>query len=218
MGLQSGKSSNFGNFGTPNFEIPRKWHLGVTPVASHKKYYKGGRRWLPPNSGRGDSCEFVYACGSSMHQKCFSYASINLLFGLCKSIWIIDPLVTCPNPHPRALAHLFYPWNVMNQGAYPNFFWCFHLGLAFEFFKEFWGASNYVGCMHSFFCCYHSAYKQMAHMLLCQLRGESEFPSHNNFVKKWKSCYILLQQPTIQRVQKIETIPTLKSTNSLKTL
>jgi hypothetical protein len=36
-----------------------------------------------------------------MHQKCFSYALTNL-FDLCKSVWVIDPLVTHLSPHPRA--------------------------------------------------------------------------------------------------------------------
>jgi hypothetical protein len=36
-GLQSCKSPNFENFGTPKTE----WCLGVDPVAMHKNYYKG---------------------------------------------------------------------------------------------------------------------------------------------------------------------------------
>jgi hypothetical protein len=44
----------------------------------------------------------VCAHGSSVHQKYSNYALTNLLFSLCKSVWIIDPLVTCPNPHPEA--------------------------------------------------------------------------------------------------------------------
>ncbi len=30
---------------------------------------------------RGESCEFVFACGWSEHQMCFNYALTNLLFG-----------------------------------------------------------------------------------------------------------------------------------------
>jgi len=52
-------------------------------MASHRDYSKGeGVGFL--NFGYGESCEFVYACGSSMHQKCLNYALTNLLFGLCK--------------------------------------------------------------------------------------------------------------------------------------
>jgi hypothetical protein len=40
---------------------------------------------------------------TSMHQKCSNYALTNLLFGLCRSVWIIDLLVTLPSPHPIIL-------------------------------------------------------------------------------------------------------------------
>jgi hypothetical protein len=46
----------------------------------------GGRWWLPPSPGRGKSCEYVFARGSFVHQKCYSYALTNLLFGLCRSV------------------------------------------------------------------------------------------------------------------------------------
>jgi hypothetical protein len=60
-----------------------KWHLGADP-------------WLGTNNtkslGHGESCEFVFAHGSFVHQKCFNYALTNLLFGLCKFVWVIDCL------------------------------------------------------------------------------------------------------------------------------
>jgi hypothetical protein len=34
--------------------------------------------------GYGEFCEFMFACGSSMHQRCSNYALTNLLFGLCR--------------------------------------------------------------------------------------------------------------------------------------
>jgi hypothetical protein len=81
------------------FRSPRtKWHLGVGPVGNHKVYYKGGRRWLPPSSGCGESCESMFARGSSVHQKCSSYALTNLLFSLCRFAGVIDLLVTLPTP------------------------------------------------------------------------------------------------------------------------
>jgi hypothetical protein len=44
-----------------------------------------------------------------MHQKCSKYALTNLLFGLCRSMWIIDPLVILPSPHHKALTCLSTP-------------------------------------------------------------------------------------------------------------
>jgi hypothetical protein len=40
-----------------------------------------------------------------MHQKCSNYALTNLLFGLCKFVWVIDLFVTLLSPYHRALAH-----------------------------------------------------------------------------------------------------------------
>jgi hypothetical protein len=97
--------SQFWVFPDSQLGSPRtKWHLGASPMARHKKYYKGGRWWLPPSSGHGEFCEFVFARGSSMHQKCSNYALINLLFDLCRSMWIIDLFVIHLNPHPRTPA------------------------------------------------------------------------------------------------------------------
>jgi hypothetical protein len=88
------RDSQLGSLGT-------KWHLGFGPVAIHRKYYKGGRWWFPPSPGRGEFCEFVFARGSFMHQKCSNYALTNLLFGLWKFTWIVNLLITCSSPHPE---------------------------------------------------------------------------------------------------------------------
>jgi hypothetical protein len=45
----------------------------------------------------------VYAHDSFVHQKCSNYALINLLFGLCRFVWTIDPLFIHPSPHLGAL-------------------------------------------------------------------------------------------------------------------
>jgi hypothetical protein len=47
----------------------------------------------------------MFIRGLSVHQKCFSYALTNLLFGLWRSMWIINMLVTRTSPHPKAPAH-----------------------------------------------------------------------------------------------------------------
>jgi hypothetical protein len=86
-----------------------KWHLGAGLMAKHKVYYKGEGSGFPPSPGRGESCEFVFACGSFMHQKGSSYALANLLFGLCKSVWVIELLVNLPSPHPGAPTCPFTP-------------------------------------------------------------------------------------------------------------
>ncbi len=42
-----------------------------------------------------------------MHQKWSDYALTNLLFGLHRSVWVIDLLNILLNPYPKAPAHLF---------------------------------------------------------------------------------------------------------------
>jgi hypothetical protein len=87
MGCQSCKIPNFWNF----------YHLGVS-----KQNDIWVLAWWP---NRGECCEFMFAHGSSVHQMCSSNAFTNLLFGLCRSVWVIDLLVNLSSPHLGALAH-----------------------------------------------------------------------------------------------------------------
>jgi hypothetical protein len=111
------------------------------PCGQAQRILQGRKWWFPPSSDRGESCEFMFACGLSMHQKCFSYALTNLLFGLCMSIWIIDPLVTRPNLHLGTLTRLSTP-EVLGAKEriwilYP--FIVFTFGLTIESIKKFGG-------------------------------------------------------------------------------
>ncbi len=74
-----------------------KWHLGAGSVARHKIYYKGegdaspkfGPWWVL----------WVCVCPWFIFApKCSNYALTNLLFGLCKSMWVIELLVNLPSP------------------------------------------------------------------------------------------------------------------------
>jgi hypothetical protein len=81
----------------------RDFNLGVLGQndiwAKHKEYYKG--KVVASSKSRLWWVLWIRARGLSMHQKCSNYALTNLLFSLCKSMWIIDPFVTHSNPHPR---------------------------------------------------------------------------------------------------------------------
>jgi hypothetical protein len=85
----------------------------------------------------------VFAHGSSMHQKCYSYALTNLLFGLCRSMWVVDLLVNFPSPHPGALACPFTPEVLQAKEHAPTPFpsIVFTFGFAVESIKELGGAS-----------------------------------------------------------------------------
>ncbi len=81
-----------------------------------KNNIKGKVMTSPSSPGRGESCEFVFARSSSMHQKCSNYSLTNLLFGLCTSVWVIDLLVTLPSPIPN-LQHAPLPSKCYKPGG-----------------------------------------------------------------------------------------------------
>jgi len=104
-----------------------------------------GKVVAPPSSNHGESCESMFACGSSMHQKFFNYALTNL-FGLCKSVWIIDMLVTCFSLHlgapTRPSTFEVLRTREHTPTSYPSTIFTF--GLIVESIKEFGGASIMV--------------------------------------------------------------------------
>jgi len=118
--------------------------LGVGPMAKHRIYYKGGRWWLPPNPGCGESCESMFARGLFMHQRCSNYTLTNLLFGLCSSVWVIDLLVNLLSPHLGALARPSTPEVLRAKEHVPTPFPfdVFIFGLVIKFIKELGGASS----------------------------------------------------------------------------
>jgi len=54
-----------------------------------------------------------------MHQKCFNYALTNLLFGLCRSVWVIEVLVNLPSPILE-LQHTPPPLKCYKSGSMPQ--------------------------------------------------------------------------------------------------
>jgi hypothetical protein len=104
MGLQSCENPNFGNFVIPTWESRDKMTFRCWSRGQAQSILYGGRWWLPPSPDRGESYESVFARGSSLHQKCSSYALTNLLFGLYRSVWVIELFVNLCSPHPGALA------------------------------------------------------------------------------------------------------------------
>jgi len=72
------------------FGSPRtKCHLDVGLVERHIVYYKGGRWWLPPSPGRGESCESELPV-TRLNTKSVPIMHYHLMLVLCKSVWIID--------------------------------------------------------------------------------------------------------------------------------
>jgi hypothetical protein len=69
MSVQSSKSPNQDNFGTPFWESREKEQFGYKCNGELQKILYGGRWWLPPSPGRGESSESKVARGLSQHQK-----------------------------------------------------------------------------------------------------------------------------------------------------
>ncbi len=103
-----------------------------------------GRWQFPLSLGDGESCESMFAHGSSVHQKCSNYPLTNLLFGLCRSVWIIDSLVIRLNPHLKTPACPFTPEVIWTKERTPTPypFDVFSFGLIVESIKEIGGAST----------------------------------------------------------------------------
>jgi hypothetical protein len=67
MNAQSLGSPNRDNFGTPLWESWGKKPFGCKCGRKLQRILYGGRWWLPPNPGRGESSEFKVAYGLSQH-------------------------------------------------------------------------------------------------------------------------------------------------------
>jgi hypothetical protein len=95
--------------------------------------------WKALNKGYN----FVSNLIPKVHEKCLNYALTNLLFGLCRSMWIINPLVTHPSLHPRALTRPstfeVLPTKECTPTPYPSIVFTFRLTI--ESIKEFGGMS-----------------------------------------------------------------------------
>ncbi len=85
----------------------------------------------------------VRVCPWHVHApKCPNYALTNLLFGLCRSVWVIELLVNLPSPHPRAQScpsSLEVLWAKECSLTLP--FFVFTFGFTVESIKELGSAS-----------------------------------------------------------------------------
>ncbi len=135
MGFQNIESLNFRNFGAMTFRC--------RPHGQTQKNTIRGKVVASPNPSCGGFCEFVFAHDSSVHQKCSNYALINLLFGLCKFMWIIDLFIICFSPHPEAptCLSILEVLRIRECIPIPYPFVIFTFGFVVESIKEFSGVS-----------------------------------------------------------------------------
>jgi len=71
MNAQSPENPNRDNFGTPLWESREKVPFGCKCDEKTQRILHGGRWWLPPNLGYGESSESKVTRGlMSQHQEC----------------------------------------------------------------------------------------------------------------------------------------------------
>jgi hypothetical protein len=78
MNAQSPRSPNRDNFKTPLWESRDKEPFGRGRGGATQRILYGGRWWLPPSPGRGESSESKVARGLSQHQKGAEWILTNL--------------------------------------------------------------------------------------------------------------------------------------------
>jgi len=81
MNTQSPWSLNRDSFETPFWESREKVSFGCKCDGEAQKMLYGGRWWLPPSSGRGESSESRVARGLAQHRECSECELTNLLVG-----------------------------------------------------------------------------------------------------------------------------------------
>jgi hypothetical protein len=69
MDAQSPESPTWDSFGTPPWESREKVPFRCSLRGELQRILYGGRWWLPPSLGRGESSESKVAHGLSQHQK-----------------------------------------------------------------------------------------------------------------------------------------------------
>jgi hypothetical protein len=104
MGLQSHKSPNFENFGTPNLGIHGQNDIWVQALWPGTDNTVRGKVVTSPKSG---PWWVLWVCVCSLFvraPKVLQLCTNQLVIWFVWFVRIIDPLVTHPSPHPKALA------------------------------------------------------------------------------------------------------------------
>jgi hypothetical protein len=172
-----------GILGLPLGSLETKWHLGVSPVAKHKVYYKG----------EGDGFPQVWAMVNlvSSNLPMVHLSTKNVLamheptcyLVLCRFMWVSDCLSFFLVPSQSSNMPL-YPQSAVSQKVCPNslLLRCFHFKLTFESIKELGNASFWLG---KSLWKQHTSIETISHMgITCCVEViwfSHNFDSHNSF-------------------------------------
>jgi len=143
MALQSSRSPNFESFGIPNLVVPKQNNTWMQPLWLIIENTIRGKVVASPKS---ELWWVLWVCVCPWlvrAPKVFQLCTNQLVVWFVQSLWIVDSLVTIPSPHSGAPTLLFYPQNVTREHTpILSSSIVFTFELAFEFFKEFAGASS----------------------------------------------------------------------------
>jgi hypothetical protein len=123
----------------------KKWHLGVGPMAGIENIIRG--KVVASSKSRPWRVLWIYVCPWLVHApKCSNYALTNLLFGLYRSVWVIDFFVNLLSPHPGAPTCASTPkvLQAKEHAPIPFLSVVVTFGLTVESIKELGGASRIV--------------------------------------------------------------------------
>jgi hypothetical protein len=81
MNTQSLRSLNQDSFGTPFWESREKVSFRCKCGGEARRILYGGRWWLPPSPGSGESSESMVAHGLFQHRECSKCELTNLWVG-----------------------------------------------------------------------------------------------------------------------------------------
>jgi hypothetical protein len=114
-GSPKSRESQLWEFRDSPLGIPRQNDIWVLVLWPCTKYTIRGKVMASPKFGPCWVlwiCVYVwFVCAS----RCSNYALTNL-FGLCRSVWVIELLVNRPSPHPGALTHSSTPEMLRSRG------------------------------------------------------------------------------------------------------
>jgi hypothetical protein len=138
-------------------------------VARHIVYYKGEGGGFPKS--RLWWVLWVCVCPWFVcAPKCSNYTLTNLLFGLCRSVWVIELLVNLPSPISE-LQHAPLPAKCCEPGNEPNSFSfrCLHFWIRSWVHQKAWGCVTLIECawLYKTLKC-HKLYTLMNYLLSFQ--------------------------------------------------
>jgi hypothetical protein len=108
MSSQSLESPNRDSFRTPHWESGDKKPFRCRSRGRTQRILYGGRWWLPPSPGHGESSEFVLPMACS-NTKVDPECGLTKLWLVLMQEWVAKYIVPLPSVIPELSAHPFHP-------------------------------------------------------------------------------------------------------------